>query len=180
VGAFYTNVVIRDCEQQQIADFLRQEGLVAYVSPTVDGWTVVYERGSETQREGVLEQLAARLSAHLETVVFAVLNHDDDILCYWQYERGTLLDQYNSAPSYFCGPDVAAIASYLMQHSLWAFLSPTIRGFTVVYEQRSEALGQQDLALLANRLSDELACAVFAVQNVENEIFWKSCTSVAY
>ena len=85
-------------------------------------------------------------------------------------DEASFVDSYGNIT--VCGPEAAALASYLTQHSLWAFLSPTVRGRTVVYEQRSEALGQQGLALLANRLSDELACAVFAVQNVENEIFW--------
>lgn len=41
------------------------------------------------------------LSRDVGRPVVAVLNHDDDVLCYWLFERGELVDAYNSNPDAF-------------------------------------------------------------------------------
>lgn len=43
---------------------------------------------------GILAALADDLSSSLDTRAFAVLNHDDDVLWFQLYDRGTLVAEY--------------------------------------------------------------------------------------
>ncbi len=74
---------------------------VAYVSPTIQGWTVVYDQETDDEDIDVLQELAQRLSHSFACPAFAVLVHDSDIFMYWLYDNGTLVDAYNSIPDYF-------------------------------------------------------------------------------
>jgi hypothetical protein len=100
MGNFYTNITLRS-HQARILDILEREERSAYVTPTVNGCTVVCDQECDEQDTDVLQELAALLSRELACVTFAVLNHDDDILAYWLYENGHLSDQYDSTPNYF-------------------------------------------------------------------------------
>ncbi|HYJ48238.1 MAG TPA: hypothetical protein VEV81_16615, partial [Pyrinomonadaceae bacterium] len=101
MGNFYTNVTLRGPDQDSIAEHLTRQQRTAYVSPTVDHCTVVYDEECESQDTQVLEQLAAGLSERFGCPALAVLNHDDDILWYKLFEAGRLADEYDSAPAYF-------------------------------------------------------------------------------
>ncbi len=105
MGNFYTNITLLGPDQDQVVEYLSQQRLSAYVAPTDERATVVYEKQCETQKTEILEGLASRLAAHFNCPALAVLNHDDDILLYWLYGNKGLLDQYNSAPGYFEGED---------------------------------------------------------------------------
>jgi hypothetical protein len=100
VGSFYTNITLRSHRARIIA-VLEREERSAYVTPTVGGCTVVCDQECDEQDTDVLQELSALLSRELACVALAVLNHDDDILAYWLYENGHLIDQYDSAPNYF-------------------------------------------------------------------------------
>jgi Ankyrin repeats (many copies) len=43
----------------------------------------------------------AGVSRELSAPTIAFLVHDSDIACYWMYEQGELVDQFNSCPDYF-------------------------------------------------------------------------------
>jgi hypothetical protein len=105
MGNFYTNITLLGPDQDQIVEYLSQQGLTAYVSPTDERATVVYEEQCDTQDTDILERLASRLAAHFDCLALAILNHDDDVLLYRLYAGSGLLDQYDSTPGYFEGEE---------------------------------------------------------------------------
>ena len=99
MGNFYVNYTLRGPSQMAVAEAL--SGHSAIVTPSHLGCVVAFDETSEMQDERTIMRLALQLSLELHCPVLAVLNHDDDILCYWLYINGRLIDQYNSAPDYF-------------------------------------------------------------------------------
>jgi hypothetical protein len=104
MGNFYTNITVRHDDQAAVAALVTKLGRDAYVSRGDRGMIVVYDRESDEQ-PFLLEELASQLSSQLNCPVFAVINHDDDILIYLLFSRGEKLDHYASAPGYFEGTD---------------------------------------------------------------------------
>jgi hypothetical protein len=107
MGAFFTNYQVRCDSLDDVCDALPPllGGSTAYVSPPKNGWVTVYDRASDDQNDAVMRRLAMGLSRALATHVIAFLVHDSDILMYFLYARGQLLDEFNNAPDYF-GDDV--------------------------------------------------------------------------
>ncbi len=101
MGSFYTNIILYKASQKQVADLLAAQKRTAYVSPTVNNFTVVYDRKTEDQDARVLKVLAEALTRQFQCSGMASLVHDSDVYLYWLYENGKLLDSYNSMPSYF-------------------------------------------------------------------------------
>jgi hypothetical protein len=101
MGNFYTNITLQGPTQDEVAEALAAMGRSAYVSPTVDGFTVVFHAECEMQDDRVLRRLTADLTTYLACPGLAVLDHDDDILWYALYTNGELIDEYNSCPDYF-------------------------------------------------------------------------------
>jgi hypothetical protein len=102
MGAFFTNYQVRsDSAEKVIGVAARSVKTRAYVSPPKDGWVTVYDETSDDQDQEELQRLAKVLSRDLSTAVFAFLDHDSDILMYFLYERGEVVDEYNSNPDYF-------------------------------------------------------------------------------
>jgi hypothetical protein len=104
MGNFYVNHTVR-APQDRVVAALRAAGRTAFVGPTTNGYTVVCDHDSDSQHEGAITALGRELSAELRCPLVAFLNHDDDILCYWVYDKGRLVEEYNSCPSYFDDDD---------------------------------------------------------------------------
>ena len=77
MGNFYTNFTLCGPDQQAVATALA--GRSAIVTQEQDGCVVVFDERSDEQDQGVITELAARLSREFHWPVLAVLNHDDDI-----------------------------------------------------------------------------------------------------
>lgn len=105
MGNFYVNFTTRGPDQAAVAQFLRSAKRRAFVGPTLGGLTVFFDEKSDTQNESEIKALGGGASRDLNAPVFAVLNHDDDILAYWLFEAGKLADEYNSSPGYFTDGD---------------------------------------------------------------------------
>ena len=71
----------------------------AYVTPPSGGWVTVYEQISERQDAYEIGRLAGELSVAVDTAVFAFLVNADELFVYYLFERGDLMDEYNSAPA---------------------------------------------------------------------------------
>lgn len=99
MGGFYVTHTIRATDREKIGGLLASRK--ALVSTACSGVVVVYDKDANSQDEDIVIDLARLLSAGMNAVVFAVLNHDDDILMYWLFEGGKQIDSYNSAPDYF-------------------------------------------------------------------------------
>jgi hypothetical protein len=113
MGNFSTNFTIRSEDQNRIADSLRRLQRDAYVFPPAAANVVVVDDASDSQSFEDIELLGSTLSADLQRPVLAVMNHDDDILYYWLFADGDLIDHYDSTPDYFdfAPPDVDIIAA---------------------------------------------------------------------
>ena len=109
MGNFYTNVTVRGPDREQVVAAAEELGYCAFVSHTDAGLTVVCEERSDTQDPDVWRDVARQLSLKLRCPALAMLNHDDDVLIYALYQNGTLLDEYNSFPSYWINQDPPAL-----------------------------------------------------------------------
>jgi hypothetical protein len=69
--------------------------------PPRDGWATLYEELASEQNDTRIQSLTADLSKDLQVPAIAFMVHDSDIACYWLFENGRLLDQFNSCPDYF-------------------------------------------------------------------------------
>ena len=105
MGNFYVNFTVKGDDPQRIADSLKQARRKAFVTPAIGGYVVVYEEESDSQDTRAIEAVGALLSREAASPVLSVLNHDDDILCYWLFDDGQLSDAYNSSPDYFGDSD---------------------------------------------------------------------------
>lgn len=103
MGNFYTSLTVRCSDHDSVVKAMK--GRNAVVSPTVSGYTTVWDEESDKQDEKIIDQLGRQLSSLLASPVIAVLNHDDDILWYALYSAQGKVDEYNSAPGYFEGVD---------------------------------------------------------------------------
>lgn len=103
MGQFLTNIVLRGPIQGDVAAFLASSGRSAFVSPTVNGCTIVFDEASESQDLDTLMEAAEMLSTKLNCPALATLVHDSDVLILICYDSGRLVMDYNSAPDYFGG-----------------------------------------------------------------------------
>jgi hypothetical protein len=101
MGHFYLNITLRGPARTHIIEELTLQGRVACLSPTTDRDTVIYDEAFDDQDEDAAHELTAHLTTAFNCLGLIALNHDDDIFCYWLYDSGTLLDSYNSTPSFF-------------------------------------------------------------------------------
>lgn len=97
MGSSYTNIILSGPEAHDILQELGNQGRSAFVSPTEDGLTAVYEMDSDAGETAALITLAGELSEYFGCPALAVLVRGDDLFRYWLYADGELLDSYESS-----------------------------------------------------------------------------------
>ncbi len=100
MGAFYTNVTLLGPNQKQVVEYLNQIHRDTYVSPTINGYTMVYDLESEAPDATLLSKFAAQLSKQFGCATLGVMDRHDTALVYKLYEVGALVDAYSSDPNY--------------------------------------------------------------------------------
>jgi hypothetical protein len=149
MGSFYVNFSVKRDDPQRMASALQRAGRKAVITPPLNGYVVVYEQEADTQKTSAIEQVGTLLSREAQAPVLAVLNHDDDVLCYWLYEEGRLIDSYNSCPDYFDelggqadrGGDARRLCEALSAPSATDQVESILRGDEFVFAvERHEAL----------------------------------------
>src|SRR5438105_337697 len=102
MGLFCVNLHFRTTDDKALSDALGRRGVSRYrVVPAKSGWTSLYEEQASEQDDRRIRDLAGGLSEDLHVPAVAFMVHDSDIACYWLFDNGQLLDEYNSDPGYF-------------------------------------------------------------------------------
>jgi hypothetical protein len=102
MGAFLVNVHVRTEDHDSLVRALKALPVDrCWATSTKDGWSTVYDERASTQDEELIRELTRSLSEKLAAPAIAFLVHDSDFLCYWLFDRGELLDEFNSCPDYF-------------------------------------------------------------------------------
>ena len=101
MGLFYSNFTLYGPDREAVIDALQKQKRLAFVSPTVDRFTTVYDSETEDQDFEAIERVGRQLSLDHRCPVMGVILHDDDVLYYWLFRDGDLLQMYNSSPAYF-------------------------------------------------------------------------------
>jgi hypothetical protein len=102
MGLFCVNIHFRSTDDKALSAAVRNLGVSQFrVLPAKNGWTSLYEEEASHQDDGRVRELMDGLSGALKVAAIAFMVHDSDIACYWLYENGQLLDEYNSCPAYF-------------------------------------------------------------------------------
>ena len=108
MGNFYTNVVVRGPSESDVRATLVALNRIGFLATHPNGFAFVYDQEADTQKEGVVESLALTLATRLRCPALAALNHDDDTLLLWLYDRegnetrfgrGVMFDGEERSPS---------------------------------------------------------------------------------
>ena len=98
MGNFYKNVTVKGPAREAILAWLRQEHRTAYVSPTLDGCTVIFDRrcdGEATPDE--LRDLTLSASKALGCAAIGAAVYDEDVLLLSVAEKGEARFTYASS-----------------------------------------------------------------------------------
>src|SRR5262245_24021686 len=99
MGRFCVNMHFRSTDDKALTAAVKKRGVTASrVLPAKGGWTTLYEEEASHQDDRRIRELTGGLSRDLKVAAIAFMVHDSDIACYWLYEDGQLLDEYNSCP----------------------------------------------------------------------------------
>lgn len=98
MGNFYVNFCVRTTNRDGVITALQQANRTAYISNVPEKYIVVCDKEADTQDDNEILNVGKLLSRELSAPTLGVLNHDDDILCYWLFENGVVTATYNSCP----------------------------------------------------------------------------------
>jgi hypothetical protein len=101
MGLFYANLTVYPPLRPVLLTALRRLRRTAFVSPTVHGYTVVFDQAIDEQNPVAIEWLGRTLTEGLSCSALAAMLHDDDVLYLWLFQKGRVRDRYDSSPAYF-------------------------------------------------------------------------------
>jgi hypothetical protein len=104
MGTTYANITLKGPKAQDILQELGNQGRSAFVSPTEDDLTTVYDMDSDEGDTQALIDLAEDLSGYFGCPALAVQTLDEELFNYWLFSDGELLDSYKS-PSQSLDPE---------------------------------------------------------------------------
>src|SRR5215207_5234929 len=154
MGLFCVNFHFRSIDDKALTAALARRRVKNYrIAPAQQRWTSLYEEQASQQDDGRIRGLASGLSKDLNAAVVAFMVHDSDIACYWLFDQGRPVDDYNSCPGYFdddggdgpSGGQTDALVRYcrpgVSEDDLAAILTGENVFAEAVVEQLAEALG---------------------------------------
>ncbi len=94
----YANITLWGPQREQIAEHIREMSHGAYISPTVGGFTVVFDTACTPERPTGVWSRTADLAATFGCTALGVLNGEEGLLQYRLYVGGELVDEYCSRP----------------------------------------------------------------------------------
>lgn len=101
MGLFYTTLTIRGPSNAEVCAALKKSRRAAFVSSTINDYTVVFDYQIEEQDFAEIEKLGKKVSKLLAAPVLVAVLHDDDVLYLWLFQEGKRQDFYDSLPQYF-------------------------------------------------------------------------------
>jgi len=101
MGLFYSNLTVYRPARPALVAELRRLKRAAFLSPTVHGHTVVFDKAMDEQGAQAIERLGKAVTKALTCSALAAVLHDDDVLYLWLFQDGQVRDRYDSCPSYF-------------------------------------------------------------------------------
>jgi len=101
MGLFYANLTVYRPQRSALLTELRRLRREAFVSPTVHGHTVVFDKAIDEQDTRAIERLGQAVTKALSCSALVGALHDDDVLYLWLFENGKIRDRYDSSPAYF-------------------------------------------------------------------------------
>jgi hypothetical protein len=101
MGLFYSNLTVYRPGRLPLLTELRRLKRAAFLSPTILGHTVVFEKALDNQESKAIEELGKAVTKTLSCVALAAVLHDDDVLYLWLFQKGRVQDRYDSCPGYF-------------------------------------------------------------------------------
>jgi len=102
MGTFLVNFHIRSDNRKSASGALKKvldQG--GWMAGPHDGWVSFWDEQASQQSEERIRSVAEDVSRSLSVPLVAFLIHDSDVFCYWLYEAGHLLDEFNSCPTYW-------------------------------------------------------------------------------
>jgi hypothetical protein len=101
MGLFYSNLTVYRPRRPALLAELRRLERAAFLSPTVRGHAVVFDKAMDEQDSMAIERLGNAVTRAISCSALAAVLHDDDVLCLWLFQNGWVRDRYNSTPAYF-------------------------------------------------------------------------------
>jgi hypothetical protein len=101
MGLFYTTFTTYGPDPSEVVSALKKLRRSAFVSPTIERHTVVYDQKTEEQDFAEIDNFGKKLSEACDAPVLGAALHDDDVLYLWLFQAGEQVDFYDSLPQYF-------------------------------------------------------------------------------